>query len=1207
MIRKSKTQNSSCINNNNKSTNCSIKSSTIDNSSLLDNNEFEKLVASIDQDKLYAQMINKNSKKMNKIVDEKMTANEEKINIPLIKNNEGEMLLRFYWLDAIEDPQNKPGVVTLFGKIYINKTKTYESCCVIVKNIPRRIYCLPREKVKKNKLNDNEYENNTMEKVYEEWNAEATKRRITNYRCKKILKNYAFDREGTPLQSEYLEVRYPAEFPPIESTYSGETIEHIFNTTVNPLELFLIEREIKGPCWLEIKSPIQTDNFNTWSKYQVNCLKMENINVYNSNDNNNNLNIPYVSMATMNIRTTLNSKTQQNEITMIGLLSNKNYHIDKPPLRPPFDNHCCFVTRPKDTQWPLYARDKIKKFQETTIIFCETEIELLEKFLDKYQSIDPDFIIGYDCGFQFDVLIRRLTNLKIKNWMRTSKLKGTFNVFINGKVNLSRSFCGRAICDVQTAAKEVNLKVRNYDLDTLCSTVLKTKTNTIIDIKPCDCPNFYNEIIKIIGLIKITMMEVNYILSLICEMNIIPLALQITCIAGNVLSRTLNAGRSERNEYLLLHAFHKKDYITPDRKLNIKSSNANSSKAKSAYIGGLVLEPQRGFYDQLVLLMDFNSLYPSIIQEYNLCFSTIPGICYRDNIDPIKDLPNDDVEFGIVPTQIRKLVESRREVKKLLKTPNLTAELKMQYNIRQLALKLTANSMYGCLGASHCRFYAKHLAALVTTKGRDILQNTKALVEKLNYQVIYGDTDSIMINSKIINYDEAYGIAKKIKIEVNKLYKQIELDIDGLFKYMLLLNKKKYAAVSINKLPNGKYQYETEIKGLDVVRRDWCQLACDTGKKIIDHIFMDLTIEEKTCKIRELLNQIANDVNNNKLPLSSYVITKQLSKNPKDYPDNKQPHVAIALRLNKEGGRMWKKDDTVPYIICLDTTTRTPTERAYHIDEFKKNDELKIDIDYYLSCQIIPVAERITQPIPELDGGFLAESLGIKNYKSKNTAKMNQAINNNDDDDNNTDEDDLKKYENCESFKFTCRNTTCGAVNEVRSFMREDNVGLKKPVMLECINKKCKLPPWKYVDVIKNDLQTTIRLKIQRYYGPTIQCQNTECLKICKRFGIGNADKSPTCIKCQKVGMIQEYTAADFYNQLEFYEQLFNSSKEDSTKDQRQLKLNYPVEMINACNSLNQFVENYLKHNAYTAINFDSLYFFTKKKCWDPSSYQKAV
>lgn len=84
-------------------------------------------------------------------------------------------------------------------------------------------------------------------------------------------------------------------------------------------------------------------------------------------------------------------------------------------------------------------------------------------------------------------------------------------------------------------------------------------------------------------------------------------------------------------------------------------------------------------------------------------------------------MPSPDLDAGVIPTEIRKLVESRLAVKQLMKNET-SPELKMQYNIRQLALKLTANSMYGCLGATHCRFYAKGLAALVTCNFLHFLQ-----------------------------------------------------------------------------------------------------------------------------------------------------------------------------------------------------------------------------------------------------------------------------------------------------------------------------------------------------------------------------------------------------------------------------------------------------------------------------------------------------
>lgn len=183
------------------------------------------------------------------------------------------------------------------------------------------------------------------------------------------------------------------------------------------------------------------------------------------------------------------------------------------------------------------------------------------------------------------------------------------------------------------------------------------------------------------------------------------------------MARTLMGGRSERNEFLLLHAFYNKDYIVPDKQYKKKfkreddeeggaggEDKNNSGKSNGpAYVGGLVLEPKKGFYDNFIVLMDFLSLYPSIIQEFNICFTTTTTEDHTDYR-----------ERGILPEEIRKLVESRREVKKLMQAENVSHDLKRQYDIRQKALKLTANSMYGCLGFGHSRFYAQNLAALIT-------------------------------------------------------------------------------------------------------------------------------------------------------------------------------------------------------------------------------------------------------------------------------------------------------------------------------------------------------------------------------------------------------------------------------------------------------------------------------------------------------------
>ena len=91
--------------------------------------------------------------------------------------------------------------------------------------------------------------------------------------------------------------------------------------------------------------------------------------------------------------------------------------------------------------------------------------------------------------------------------------------------------------------------------------------------------------------------------------------------------QVLRGGRAQRIEYLLLHEFHRKKFIVPDDPKREKKSSDHASggsrRQKAKYAGGLVLEPKAGLYEDVVLMLDYNSLYPSIIQEYNVCWTTM--------------------------------------------------------------------------------------------------------------------------------------------------------------------------------------------------------------------------------------------------------------------------------------------------------------------------------------------------------------------------------------------------------------------------------------------------------------------------------------------------------------------------------------------------------------------------------------------------------
>jgi DNA polymerase alpha subunit A len=307
----------------------------------------------------------------------------------------------------------------------------------------------------------------------------------------------------------------------------------------------------------------------------------------------------------------------------------------------------------------------------------------------------------------------------------------------------------------------------------------------------------------------------------------------------------------------------------------------------------LVLEPKKGLYDKYVVMLDFNSLYPSIIQEYNICFTTVDrqpptltssgeggsgGGEEEEEDGWLPEVPTSGGcdEMGILPRVIRHLVQRRRAVKNSMKSER-DAGKKEQMNIRQLALKILANSMYGCLGFSNSRFYAKPIAALVTSQGREILQNTMDLAQDtIGLDVIYGDTDSIMIYTGSTDYQKVISLGNQVKREVNKLYRQLEIEIDGVFAMMLLLKKKKYAALLADYDASTKnLSYTKETKGLDMVRRDWCVLSRQLGARVLDEILQPgRETEEVVVSIHELLTSAAESARDGTLELGQYVITR---------------------------------------------------------------------------------------------------------------------------------------------------------------------------------------------------------------------------------------------------------------------------------------------------------------------------------------------
>jgi DNA polymerase alpha subunit A len=496
--------------------------------------------------------------------------------------------------------------------------------------------------------------------------------------------------------------------------------------------------------------------------------------------------------------------------------------------------------------------------------------------------------------------------------------------------------------------------------------------------------------------------------------------------------------------------------------------------------------------------------------------------------------------LGILPRLISTLVQRRRQVKKLMTDKKATAIQKSQWDIKQTALKLTANSMYGCLGYTRSRFYARPLAMLTTYKGREILQCTKDLAESMSLQVIYGDTDSVMINTLVDNYADALKIGNDFKKQVNNQYKLLEIDIDNVFQRLLLHAKKKYAAINCIMI-NGKLDTKMEVKGLDMRRREYCQLSKDASAHILNEVFTGDEKEVVVERIHDYLRGLAEKIREGKIPGVKFTIYTRLGKNPEEYPNGKtMPQVQVALR-KKARGELVKSGDVISYIITGSgdaLSDHHAAERAYATqDVLKPQSGLQPDPEWYLLKQIFPPIERLCAPIEGTNSSRLAECLGldIRKYQiATNTSHQDPELHPLE-----SKIPDEERFKDAVKLSLQCR--YCKEVFEFEGLVRSKDRCTSQGII--CGNSDCgRIFP---VQTVAAQVELQIRRATARYYDAWLVCDDTSCANRTRQMSVyGNRCLGPKGLATGCLGAVHyEYTDKMLYNQLLYFRSIFDVEK----------------------------------------------------------------
>ena len=571
---------------------------------------------------------------------------------------------------------------------------------------------------------------------------------------------------------------------------------------------------------------------------------------------------------------------------------------------------------------------KKEKWDGFSIDICINEKELLEKFKKDIIELEPQIIIGWNViDFDFKVIKQRMSEHSIE--FKFSNFEGDCKLRINSEFfRDSTMICpGVIIFDIIQILKTNFIQFDDYKLNTVAKEVLKDEK---ININVEDDSDFIEDKCKAIEYMFTSnpslLINYNFKDSLltykICEkLKLLELMMQRSLITNTPLLKVKSPIASL--DIMYLEELHKMGYVA--------NSNFNFN-SQTPIEGAFVIEPKKGFYEDIFVL-DFKSLYPSIIMTFN-----IDPFTYQENGQI--EAPNGAKfvkEEGILPKLILQLYKERDNAKK------------EKDKVKSNALKITMNSFYGAMASPKSRFYNKDVGGAITSFGRHIIQTAKLHIEKIGHQVVYGDTDSVFVrikNTENKNLDEKIKIGKELEKELNKYFENwvkekfgqksyLNIEFEKLYSKFFIASKKRYVGYD-------EFEKKTSYTGMEAIRGDWTPLAQNFQMELVNRVFLEKSKKNIENFIKDYINKLKNGDYDQQL-----IYTKKITKPLNQYTKTTPPHVKAAREVEKFAGKV------VKYVMTKDGPK--------HISILSK--PVNYDYQHYIEKQLKGVADDILEAL----------------------------------------------------------------------------------------------------------------------------------------------------------------------------------------------------------------------------------------------------
>lgn len=562
---------------------------------------------------------------------------------------------------------------------------------------------------------------------------------------------------------------------------------------------------------------------------------------------------------------------------------------------------------------------------------CENQGAVLQAFVDWVEAYDPDVLIGWNViNFDLRYLQRVADQLQRRLLLGRRRQPAQWREHRENADRFSVQLPGRVVLDGIELLRAAFYRFESFSLQNVATQLLGSG-------KLIHGGNRGQEISRQFAQDKTALAQYNLkdcelVSEIFQHTSLIDFALARSRMTGLNLDRMGGSVASLDNLYL--PRLHRAGYVAP-----------NASAERAASPGGFVLDSQPGLYEH-VLVLDFKSLYPSIIRTF---FVDPLGLALGlsgtlDAGDQVSGFAGATFarEGHLLPQLISDLWALRDDAKAAGDVP------------LSQAIKILMNSFYGVLGSPGCRFFDARLATSITRRGHDILQRSRDVIEAAGHRVIYGDTDSVFVWVEQATDDEmAQAVGRELQCTLNAWWQQTlrdEFDIESQLELEFETHYRRFLMPTIRGSDLGsKKRYAGVVrrggedvvifKGLESVRTDWTRLARDFQEELYRRVFMEEPYETYIHRVVDAV--LAGECDEH------LVYRKRLRRRLDDYTRNVPPHVRAARCYRARDLEVPRRGDWVEYVITLQGPEPAQGRQA------------PLDYQHYIDKQLAPVADGI--------------------------------------------------------------------------------------------------------------------------------------------------------------------------------------------------------------------------------------------------------